>query len=306
MNEITIVRNNTNLFFSIMNSYYITFYKIAIFFLTRINNIMKIQKINNSPTFKAIELSTKEGRKVAGIIREYRKQANPTLKEQLVDIFAPHIEKEAQRHEGILKEDFKQDMYLCLFDNIDKVDLTYHPSANLVRRINEVTTQDCYATMGYKSIEELSEIELENLGRSEDRFLQDFDVKNIAQNAFGIITKSKTISPRVQNMLLMLLKGKTISNIGDMHNLDGEYTIDLIGKNIKKLRREILNERDIKCFDTLKWKSEFSEEKLYEIAEHFNRVAPEPNSKQIQKLAPVSRFGYDECTRELIRNMNTD
>lgn len=68
-------------------------YKIANLFFTSFNNTMEIQKINNSPSFQAIQLSAKEGRKVANIIRKYKKEPRPEIKEQLLDVFEPHIKK---------------------------------------------------------------------------------------------------------------------------------------------------------------------------------------------------------------------
>ena len=188
----TIIRLEKISLFNIVNIYYHFFSRLANYFFTGLINSMEIQKINNSPSFQAIKLTTKEGRKVAGIIRDYRKQPSQKLKEQLLDIFEPHIKKEAESHSGIIQDDFRQNMYLELFDSLETVDIKHHPSAEITNRLNEVVpTIDDQATLGHISFEDLTTAEKESLGYQEE-LLEMYDAKNRVKKS-ALPSESKEI-----------------------------------------------------------------------------------------------------------------
>ena len=191
---------------------------------------MQSQRINNSPSFQAIQLSAKEGRKVANIIRKYKKEPRPEIKEQLLDVFEPHIKKEAELYDGIIKEDFKQDMYLCLFENLEKVNLKYHPSSNLVNKLNEVKPVDSYATLGLKSIETLTKAEAESLSHEEE-LLRMHDAKNIVE-------KSLITTPRLKEILTAGLEGENPREIGKRLFLTSDRVKQLQEKGIRLLNWE--------------------------------------------------------------------
>ena len=190
---------------------------------------MVIQRTNNSPSFQAIQLSTKESRKAAQILRKYKHQQDPKLKEQLVDIFTPHFEKEAELHEGVLKQDFIQDLFVKLFESLDKVNIKFSPCSNLVSKLNAFEPTPANFLTNHQSIETLTNAEKSKL-IFEEKLLKKYDATNIV--------KKGDITPRYQYILLSLLDGKLPEEIGKELKISAQRVNDISKRAIKILNHE--------------------------------------------------------------------
>lgn len=123
---------------------------------------MKITSQNNTTNFKAIKLTLPESKKAANLVRNYRNTGDIKAKTQIVDIFTPHIEKEAkekaEENNNLSMKDYAQNLHLKLLEKIETVNLKYHPVPYIVDRLNEYKSgkDDFFVLAENKSIEELT------------------------------------------------------------------------------------------------------------------------------------------------------
>lgn len=245
---------------------------------------MEIQKINNSPNFQAIKLTSKEGRKISEIVREYRKSPNPKLQEQLVDIFTPHIEKEAEKYDGILREDFKQDLYMSLLENMGKVDVKYQPSNNLVGKLNEVAPADSKVSMGLQYLEEVSKAELDKLsGPGEDEFIRDLNLKTIMLDLKNIINRSDN-TPRMRDIITAKIEGKSDKEIGEIFRLTKGRVQQIIQKILNRANIDPEVRARIGTDQRLFRYREYTIKELDTVSEYYERMVAKKAAEQAANI----------------------
>lgn len=140
---------------------------------------MKVSEINSKTNFKAIKLTRKESNKIGIFTREYRSLGNLEARAKIVDIFTPHIEKEAkakvEENNNLSIKDYSQNLHLKLLEKIETVNLNFHPVTELINNLNSYNPQkDDYFTLSEnKSIEELTPEEEYTISNKEQSTLNE-------------------------------------------------------------------------------------------------------------------------------------
>ena len=111
---------------------------------------------------KIINLTGDEVSQVGNFMREYSRKPTPQLKEQILSVFTPHIERSAASlgAEGVSVQDYSQNLYLKLFESLDDACRKQNPVDEILGKLNDTApVADDFVRMGHKSIDELTPAE---------------------------------------------------------------------------------------------------------------------------------------------------
>ena len=202
---------------------------------------MKINNIKTNQNFYGFKITSKEGRKVARIIRQYDKTPDPALRDELITIFKPYFEQEVNKlPENANKTDFIHEMYLRLLENFNKVNKKYHPSNELVQKLNneiQSSTEEALP-LGYKAIQHLSKAEKRQLTIEQEGL-------PIAQRVIEFLKNDKKyFTKRDQYILSSYFSGVPKDDIGFNTHL-GKSRIDSIIRDRLFKLRQLINQEHI-------------------------------------------------------------
>ena len=193
---------------------------------------MQVTSLNNTTSFKAIKLSRTEANKVGSLVRAYRNIENIEAKSQIVDIFIPHIEKEARRkaeeNVNLSIKDYAQNLHLKLLEKIETVSLQFHPVPDILSTLNEYKIQndDCIVLENNKSLEVLSP--------EEEYIISDKGQATLKEKMHAIVLhfiKNK----RSKEMLDDYIDGYTKEELAQKYSLTKSRIMQIIEKNAKIL-----------------------------------------------------------------------
>ena len=85
-----------------------------------------------------INLTGDEVSQVGNFMREYSRKPTPQLKEQILSVFTPHIEKAAASSGsvGVSVQDYSQNLYLQLFESLDDACRKQNPVDEILGKLN--------------------------------------------------------------------------------------------------------------------------------------------------------------------------
>ena len=195
---------------------------------------MKISEINNKTNFKAIKLTHSESKKVGELIRTYRSKGNLETKAQIVDIFTPHIEKEArtmaEENVNLSVKDYAQNLNLRLLEKMETISLKFHPVTELTNNLNNYKPQeDDYITISEnKSIEDLTPIE--------ELYLSVDDLPVLKDRMHSIVSETPYIALRSKSIVHDYLDGYTHKDLGEKYALTSDRIRNIIESFARKIR----------------------------------------------------------------------
>ena len=197
---------------------------------------MKITEINSKTNFEAIKLTRPESNKIGELVRAYRNVGNLEAKAKIVDIFAPHIEKEAktktEENVNLNMKDYAQNLYLKLLEKIETVSLEFHPVAELTNNLNNYKPKkDDYITIAEnKSIEELTPAEVDCLSVD--------DLPSLKARMHSIVSETSSAGLRPKSIVHDYLDGYTHKELGEKYALTSDRIRNIIESFTRKVRIE--------------------------------------------------------------------
>lgn len=194
---------------------------------------MDIKNSSNTPNFGQIKLSSKDARQVNKLLRQYHKEQSPDVFVDLVDIFAPHFEKEGELRlkSNTTKQDIVQDLYLNLLEHFTKVVSDHYPIKIILKNLNK------------KSVRPPKTKPIENLTDSEHlRFSYEAEL-NSAETTTEILDKAihstKSLTEKEKDFLGRYRDNQSFNYIGNTFDLLPASVRTTMNKSVHKIKKEV-------------------------------------------------------------------
>lgn len=161
---------------------------------------MQINNNQYNPSFKQIKLTTKEGRIVSNLYRQYKSGKSKTAMAEVVDIFTPHIEKEVEslKLSMLDAQDTKQNIFLKLIETFTFNRLNSHPSFNIVEILNKAIETEKHTKFPKKlSFDKLTQKERSSLIFENGLEMAKAETEYVA----NLIQKTSQLSEREKSIL---------------------------------------------------------------------------------------------------------
>ena len=189
-----------------------------------------------------INLTGDEVSQVGNFMREYSRKPTPQLKEQILSVFTPHIERSAASlgAEGVSVQDYSQNLYLKLFESLDDACRKQNPVDEILVKLNGTTpVADDFVRMGHKSLDDLtlkeeffvSDERLQPLSEKGVQFLNDK-----LRQIFGSACKVYGLTPRSYEIMSKYLNGCSLAEIGKEFHLTSERVRQLIKESAERIK----------------------------------------------------------------------
>lgn len=204
--------------------------------------LMKVTEINSKTSFKAIKLTRQESNKVGEYFRVYRNLGNLEARSKIVDIFTPHIEKEAktmaEEDINLSVKDYAQNLYLRLLEKIETINLKFHPVTELTNNLNNYRPQkeDYITILENKSIEELTP--------EEQYIISNKDQSTLKEKMHQIIEETPNLRERSKNIVQDYLDGYSYKVLCKKYELTTARVHYIIDEEMRKIRCIALCDRN--------------------------------------------------------------
>ena len=195
---------------------------------------MKIDNHRDAIHFKQIKLSRNDIIKVNKLLEHCRKENSPCVYQSLIDIFAPHIDKESSiigKHRYDIK-DISQDLYLNLIENFNE-NLKLNGCArtlveNLNKKIDYIIKLKSIRT---KSINNLTQKEYDTLS-----YENSYNAPETTKELLDRLISSTNLRYRQRAFIDSYRNGYTFSEIGNAINLSPKTVRSILGDAIHNIK----------------------------------------------------------------------
>ena len=196
---------------------------------------MNIKNNVNSPEFQSIKLRRNEAKQVNKLIKQYQSNQSPEVYQDLVEIFAPHIEKEGalRAKNAQEKKDIIQDMHLNLIEIFSNTKEKYHPVFSITSRLNETNArQSQIKKLPQKSINRLTEIETQKLSYRQALDTEETPVEIVDR----LIDTTKSLREREKICLEGYRNKESFQEIGNRFWLTAPSIRSILNKSFHKIK----------------------------------------------------------------------
>lgn len=239
---------------------------------------MKIDNNVSTQSFKRIKLSYSDAKKVNTVMhnRKYIKKECDIkfLKEVLLDVYSPYIEKEAvlKAEKKYNINDILQDLYAALFEGFYTIKTDHHASVYLSNKISNVNPSKNTMDFQKKQIMNVSKEDITKLSVSHGS-----EQETVADKIIYLINSTPSLKSREKIFLeYYYIKGYIIDELAELFGI----TAKRVGQIIQHAKKKIVH--NYKLDHDVRYRAEY----LKKIKEQAKSaiVKPKNNTESVTNL----------------------
>ena len=194
---------------------------------------MRIENNPNYQTFKQIKLSKGKARIVNKLQKQYRINKSEDILSEVVNLFSPHIEKEAELIDKsrYSVQDHKQNMFLKLIETFSKIKVVNDPSYYIIESLNSLKPHNTLIKQFPKScpVNKLKSLKVD------DRYDFGETPEELVQK---LVKTTPDLKERESVILQRYINGESSSDLGKKFGITSKRVNQIVRKCIHKIKMQ--------------------------------------------------------------------